>query len=163
MAEPSDLSYAGRTLVVVFCMHRSGSSLVSNLFHRLGMSLGPFELIGAAESNKYGHFEAVPFCTLNRELQTQIFGFPDDLPESAEVLDGFCKGEGRWPHDAVDSPASHRVRYQLGSPTGRIGADFGIQGPTHRAVVALLEPGAVAFSRFAVVRYSWPARPTKSP
>ena len=109
MAEQTDLSYAGRTLVVVFCMHRSGSSLVSNLLHRLGMSLGPFELIGASESNKYGHFEAVPFCALNRELQAEIFGFPDEMPLLAEVFDRFCDHEGRWPADAViPQPAIQR-------------------------------------------------------
>jgi GT2 family glycosyltransferase len=109
MAEQTDLSYAGRTLVVILCAHRSGSSLVTNWLQRLGVSLGPFELIGASESNKYGHFEAAPFCTLNRELQTQVFGFPDDLPPWAEVLDRFCKSDGRWPCDAaISRPALER-------------------------------------------------------
>ena len=149
MAEETDLSYAGRTLVVVFCMHRSGSSLVSNLFHRLGMSLGPFELIGASESNKYGHFEAIPFCTLNRELQAEVFGFPDEMPLSAEVFDRFCSDEGQWPSRRGHSAAGHRTGDRPGAATGGFGAHLGIQGPAHRAVLALLEPVLVAFSRLA--------------
>ena len=31
-----------RTLVVFLSMHRSGSSLATQILHRMGMSLGPF-------------------------------------------------------------------------------------------------------------------------
>ena len=163
MAEPSDLSYAGRTLVVVFCMHRSGSSLVSNLFHRLGMSLGPFELIGAAESNKYGHFEAVPFCTLNRELQTRIFGFPDDLPESAEVLDGFCKrgGDGRTTRRFPRKPSNAGPTWFANWSNPRRFSGF--KDPR---TVLLWPFWTRVLSRFPVCRScrsSWPAPPMKSP
>jgi GT2 family glycosyltransferase len=98
MAEQTNLSYAGRTLAVVLCMHRSGSSLVTNLFQRLGMSLGPFDLLGANEHNKYGHFEAVPSYRLDQQLLRKIFGFSEDLPDSPEVLDRFraCEGQWRW-------------------------------------------------------------------
>ena len=40
----------------------------TNLFQRLGMSLGPFELLGANEHNKHGHFEAMPSYRLDQEL-----------------------------------------------------------------------------------------------
>jgi hypothetical protein len=96
MAEQIDPSYVGRTLVVMLCMHRSGSSLVTNLLQRLGMSLGTFELLGTSEHNKYGHFEAVPMYRLDQELLTQVFGFSDDVPDSADVLRRFCACEGQW-------------------------------------------------------------------
>jgi hypothetical protein len=87
--------YEGKTLVVILCMHRCGSSLVTNVIERLGMSLGPFELLGCTEFNKYGHFEAVPFFHLNREVLNQVLGFPD-LPESAEAFRRFSERRGRW-------------------------------------------------------------------
>ena len=74
-----------KTLVVILCMHRCGSSLTARLLQRLGMSLGPFDLGEINESNKYGHFEAQPFVLLNREFQMQQFGFEGDLPDEAEA------------------------------------------------------------------------------
>jgi hypothetical protein len=90
---------ARRKLVVLLCMHRSGSSLTANLLQKLGMSLGPFDLIGAAPSNPYGHFEALPFHKLNRRIQEWAFGFADDVPADPEVLRRFTEGQGAWPAD----------------------------------------------------------------
>ncbi len=67
------------------------------------MSLGPFELLGAAPSNPFGHFEAVPFQLLNRELQSLAFGFKEDLPDSPQVHSRFCATGGVWP-DEVPFP-----------------------------------------------------------
>jgi len=86
-----------RKLVVLLCMHRSGSSLTANLLQKLGMSLGPFDLIGAAPSNPYGHFESVPFHSLNRRIQEWAFGFADDVPGDRDVLRKFVEGQGAWP------------------------------------------------------------------
>ena len=86
----------GKTLVVMLCMHRCGSSLTARLLQRLGMSLGPFELGETNESNKYGHFEAQPFVLLNREFQMRHFGFEGDLPDDAEGFRRFCQSDGRW-------------------------------------------------------------------
>jgi hypothetical protein len=88
-----------RTLVILLSMHRCGSSLTTQVLQRLGMSLGPFELIGAEPTNPYGHFEAVPFHGLNRRVQSLAFGFSDDLPESPEVLEQFVGTKGRWNPD----------------------------------------------------------------
>jgi hypothetical protein len=90
---------SSRTLVILFSMHRCGSSLTANILQRLGLSLGPFELNGAAPSNPYGHFEAVPFLLLNRELQGLAFGFKDDLANSRQVHAQFCATEGEWPDE----------------------------------------------------------------
>jgi hypothetical protein len=86
-----------RTLVILLSMHRCGSSLTANVLQRLGLSLGPFELNGAAPSNPFGHFEALPFLWLNRELQELAFGFKDDLSSSPQVHARFCQTEGEWP------------------------------------------------------------------
>lgn len=96
--------YQQKTLIVVLAMHRSGSSLTTNILQQLGMSLGPFALLGATPYNPYGHFEAVPIYELDRRLQQLVFGFTEDLPESREVFERFCRSEGCWPAD-VQIPA----------------------------------------------------------
>jgi len=52
---------------VVFCvagMHRSGSSLFANWLQNCGIFIGE-NLLGAASSNPYGHFEDLDFLFLN--------------------------------------------------------------------------------------------------
>src|SRR5271166_6558382 len=85
------------TLVILLCMHRSGSSLTASSFQELGMSLGPFPLLGATTNNIHGHFESQPFSMLNRKVQEIALGFPDDVPTSEEVLARFLDGKGIWP------------------------------------------------------------------
>jgi len=84
-------------------MHRCGSSLTANILQRLGMSLGPFELMGAAPSNPHGHFESLPFWRLNQEVQNLVVGFGDDLPDSAETLARFIETRGKW-DDSITIP-----------------------------------------------------------
>jgi hypothetical protein len=86
----------GPTLVILLTMHRCGSSLTASLLQRLGMSLGPFELNGAAPTNPYGHFESIPFLNLNRQIQNMAFGFSDDLPDSRETLENLLRTKGDW-------------------------------------------------------------------
>ncbi len=83
---------------------------MGNLLQRLGMSLGPFELLGASEHNRYGHFEAVPIYRLDQELLATVFGFSEDLPTSDDVLRRFCQSEGRWTTDeaAIDAAMFER-------------------------------------------------------
>jgi hypothetical protein len=88
-----------RKLIVLLCMHRSGSSLTANLLQRLGMSLGPFELLAAAPSNPYGHFEAVPFYQLNKRVQEWAFGFPDEAPTDPAALARLLETRAEWPSD----------------------------------------------------------------
>ena len=61
------------------------------------MSLGPFPLLGATSNNIHGHFESQPFSMLNCKVQEIALGFPDDFPESEEVLTRFLDGKGIWP------------------------------------------------------------------
>jgi len=92
---------AERTLVILLTMHRCGSSLTASLLQRLGMSLGPFELNGAAPSNPYGHFESMPFLNLNRQIQNLAFGFSEDLPDTPETLARFLHTKGEWDEGAL--------------------------------------------------------------
>jgi hypothetical protein len=85
-----------RTLVVLLSMHRCGSSLTANIMQRLGMSLGPFELIEARPDNPHGFYESKPFYGLNRRVQHLALGFPDDLPESPETLARVLAMRGEW-------------------------------------------------------------------
>jgi hypothetical protein len=93
-----------RTLVVVLTMHRSGSSVATSILNRLGMSLGPFELIGASPTNPHGYFEAYPILELNKDVQKLAYGFTEDVPESEEALDKFVasKGAVHWPEIPAD-------------------------------------------------------------
>lgn len=88
-----------RKLIVALCMHRSGSSLTTNILEKLGMALGPFPLVDAAPSNPYGHFESIPFHSLCRRVQEWAYGFADDVPDDPSVLARFTETNGSWPTD----------------------------------------------------------------
>ncbi len=92
-----------KTLAFLLCMHRSGSSLTASILQELGMSLGPYPLMGAHPSNVHGHFESLPLQALNRKVQEIALGFPDDFPKSDHELNGFLDGKGIWP-DGVKIP-----------------------------------------------------------
>jgi hypothetical protein len=94
-----------KTLVPILCMHRSGSSLTTNVLAELGMSLGPFELMGADDCNRHGHFESLPFYDLDQQVQRLAVGFDEDMPESPEALRRFVESEGRWPDGLAVPPA----------------------------------------------------------
>jgi flagellar biosynthesis chaperone FliJ len=92
-----------RSLVIILTMHRSGSSLSTGILQALGMSLGPFELLGANSGNPHGHFEANVILELNRSVQMIAQGFPDDVPDSPETLSRFLDRNGRW-DESVEVP-----------------------------------------------------------
>ena len=90
------MNRSGRTLVVLLSMHRSGSSFTTSALHEMGMSLGPFELLGAEPHNVHGHFEAMPILQLSREVQVKVYGFPDEFPETPETMSRFIESRGEW-------------------------------------------------------------------
>ena len=53
--------------LIVAGFHRSGTSLVCRLLHRAGVFLG-YDLMGAAFSNPYGHFEDIEVVELHKQL-----------------------------------------------------------------------------------------------
>ena len=67
--------------VCIIGMHRSGTSMVANLLRLHGLSLGPDEcLLGASESNQFGHFEHTGFVEINEALLNQLGGSWDNPP-----------------------------------------------------------------------------------
>ena len=132
---------AKRKVVVLLCMHRSGSSLTANLLQRLGMSLGPFDLIGAEVSNPYGHFEAIPFHILNRKIQEWAFGFADDVPSDPDVLARFVETQGAWPvGQAIPGEWYEEARNSRRSSGGER-AGLRLQRSTNGADLAVLAAG----------------------
>ncbi len=110
------MNRSGRTLVVLLSMHRSGSSFTTNVLHEMGMSLGPFELLGAQPHNVHGHFEAMPILQLSREVQVKLYGFPDELPETPETMPRFIESRGEW-DETIEVPEEliGRARSLLGT------------------------------------------------
>jgi hypothetical protein len=111
-----------RTLVVFLTMHRSGSSLTSGIFQALGMSLGPFELLGASPANVHGHFESIPFLELNRDVQRLVYGFSEDLPEAPEDVRRFVESDGvvDWPEISEDLLGRGRTLIESLLGSGRV-------------------------------------------
>ena len=90
-----------KTFVIMLCMHRSGSSASTRILHRLGMSLGPYELLGAHPTNPHGLFESVPILDLGRRVQQFVHGFMDEMPESPADMEAFLARQGTWPHQTT--------------------------------------------------------------
>ena len=57
-----------KTFVIMLCMHRSGSSASTRILHRLGMSLGPYDLLGTHPSNPTGTLSPCHFFTWAEEF-----------------------------------------------------------------------------------------------
>jgi hypothetical protein len=67
--------------VCIIGMHRSGTSMVANLLRLHGLSLGPDErLMGASESNQFGHYEHTGFLEINEALLKHLDGSWDSPP-----------------------------------------------------------------------------------
>jgi hypothetical protein len=62
----------------------------------MGMSLGPFELMGAEPHNVHGHFEAMPILELSRTVQARVYGYPDEFPETPKTTSRFLESRGEW-------------------------------------------------------------------
>lgn len=58
---------ASTNQIIVVGFHRSGTSLLAQLLHRSGLFLGD-QLLGAMQSNPYGHFEDVEIVKLHSDI-----------------------------------------------------------------------------------------------
>ena len=99
----SSMDSTAPTIVVLLCMHRSGSSYTASALEAMGMSLGPFPLLGANADNVHGYYESLPFYVVNRRVQEIALGFPDDYPTSEEGLARLIECGGAWP-EGVEIP-----------------------------------------------------------
>ena len=68
----SQLKNYSRIALVVLGMHRSGTSMLTNLLSHSGFSL-PKTLINATKENQKGHFESFPVVRLNEKMMREEF------------------------------------------------------------------------------------------
>src|SRR5438552_12189310 len=131
-------------------MHRSGTSLVAQLLHSLGLDLGPEEhLMRASPANPAGHWENEPINEINDEILVRLGGSwsePPELPagwerrpelddlrhRARELIRAEFSGSDRWgfkdPRTSLTLPFWQRIL------------------PPMRYVICLRNPVDVAFS-----------------
>ena len=69
-------------VICVIGMHRSGTSMVTQLLHQAGLFLGSADqLLGANSGNQDGHFEHLGFFKVNKALSRQLGGSWEFRPE----------------------------------------------------------------------------------
>lgn len=73
------------TTVVVLGMHRSGTSLVSNILRVLGVNMGD-EFLEPDEGNIYGYWEDIEFLGVNKALLEIAGGDWRNPPSTEEIL-----------------------------------------------------------------------------
>lgn len=72
--------------VLVLGMHRSGTSLATEILHELGLWIGPEQaLIGASDGNPRGHFELLAGVEFDNEVLRQAGGTWDGPPEMSSI------------------------------------------------------------------------------
>ncbi len=71
--------------VVVLGMHRSGTSMVAGILHKLGVHMGD-EMLGKNKSNPTGHFEDVEFFTLSERILKAAGGKWQNPPQKEKIL-----------------------------------------------------------------------------
>ena len=71
------------TIVCIVGMHRSGTSLVAQLLHALGLNLGPEEHLMRPRPTPTGHWENEPITELNDDILTRLGGTWSRPPELA--------------------------------------------------------------------------------
>ncbi len=70
---------------IVLGMHRSATSLVAGGLKRMGVNMGN-KLLGADESNLFGHFEDKKFMELNKKILRKAGGSWDNPPAEANII-----------------------------------------------------------------------------
>ena len=72
--------------VLVLGMHRSGTSLATEILQELGLWIGPAQaLIGASDGNPRGHFELLAGVEFDNEVLRQAGGTWDDPPPMSSI------------------------------------------------------------------------------
>jgi len=71
--------------IIVNGMHRSGTSMVTNILQTLGVYIGD-ELLLAHPSQPYGHFEDVDFYELNMDILREAGGSWRNPPTERRIL-----------------------------------------------------------------------------
>jgi hypothetical protein len=71
--------------VVVLGMHRSGTSMIAGILHKLGVDMGE-DLIGASLHNPLGHYENIDFINLNKFIFRKAQGTDFSPPPRKNIL-----------------------------------------------------------------------------
>lgn len=71
--------------VIVLGMHRSGTSLVAGILHKLGVNMGE-RMLGKSESNPCGHFEDLEFLYMNERILKMAGGYWNRPPSIESIL-----------------------------------------------------------------------------
>ncbi len=71
--------------VIVLGMHRSGTSLTSNILKELGVDMGN-RLLGKNISNPFGHFEDLDFLELNQDILASAGGDYKNPPSRSAIM-----------------------------------------------------------------------------
>ena len=80
--------------IIVIGMHRSGTSLTSNILIKLGVNMGD-KLLGKTFSNPLGHFEDIDFLELNEEILISAGGDHLNPPGQDAIANQFNKYKAR--------------------------------------------------------------------
>lgn len=80
------------TPIVILGMHRSGTSLLANMLHSIGISMGK-TFLEADKFNIKGYFEDTDFLGINKDILETAGGTWYDPPSVKEIVEGDDKFE----------------------------------------------------------------------
>ncbi len=78
-----ELHCMNKNPVIVLGMHRSGTSAVAGVLHKLGVEMGTDLMLGDSEANPAGYYEDRPVMKLNEDILTCWGGSWDRVPTAA--------------------------------------------------------------------------------
>ncbi|MCK4816954.1 hypothetical protein KA005_14390, partial [bacterium] len=67
------MTKAKGTPIIILGMHRSGTSIVANMLHRIGISMGE-DLLKSDKFNPNGYYEDADFLGINKGILTNSEG-----------------------------------------------------------------------------------------
>lgn len=70
--------------VIVLGVHRSGTSMIAGVLHKLGVDMGA-HLLGADSSNPYGHWEDMEASKINRRILREAGGDWRHVPTEQSI------------------------------------------------------------------------------
>jgi len=132
---------------IVFCvcgMHRSGTSMVSQVLSRMGVYMGPDEVLRvSADDNRDGFWEDDAFVCLNDEILRHLAGAWDAPP-------AFERG---WERASVPRPITRRAKKLIRKRTGF--AAWGWKDPRTSLVLPFWQSLIPGLKVIVCLRHPW--------